>query len=49
MPILVTHVKNEDSELVTLKIEDFTDMLNETKGLQKKYDNLEAYASNLER
>lgn len=26
-PILATHVKNEDSELVTLRIEDFIDIL----------------------
>ena len=48
-PILVTHVKNEDSELVTLRIEDYLGLLNEKKELQLKYDNLEAYASNLER
>ena len=27
MPLLVTHLKNEESELVTLRIEDFLDLL----------------------
>ena len=30
-PILVTHVKNEDSELVTVKIEDFLEILHSRK------------------
>ena len=30
-PILVTHVKNEDSELVTLRIEDFLDIVHSRK------------------
>lgn len=34
-PILVSHVKNEESELVTLRIEDFLSVLNETKEPQK--------------
>ena len=29
MPILVTHVKHEESELVTLRVEDFVSMLKE--------------------
>ena len=32
-PILVTHVKNEESELVTLRIEDFLEII---KGAPKK-------------
>lgn len=32
MPILVTHVKNEESELVTLKIEDFLGIIENLKG-----------------
>ena len=37
MPILVTHVKNEDSELVTLRIEDFLEILKKaTDGCYKE-------------
>ena len=35
-PILVTHVKNEDSELVILRIEDFLKMLPNDKGDTEK-------------
>ena len=49
IPILVTHVKNEESELVTLKIEDFLELLEGKKELEQKYANLDAYASNFER
>ena len=35
IPILVTHVKNEDSELVTLGIEDFLAIINTLKGYKK--------------
>ena len=34
-PILVTHVKNEDSELITLRIEDFLAIVNTLRGYKK--------------
>ena len=35
-PILVTHVKNEESELVTLRIEDFLGIIENLKGDTEK-------------
>jgi hypothetical protein len=35
-PVLVTHVKNEKSELVTIRIEDFIELLQKKSGVVKK-------------
>ena len=42
-PIIVTHVKNEDSELVTLRIEDFLEILEKgrTKMIKREIERMQ--------
>ena len=45
-PILVTHVKNEESELVTLRIEDFLDFIGPHRLNAKQKELLYAHGGN---